>query len=122
MSTPNDEEIFTTWTYDLDEADARVIYLCGELDATSAPAFLSDTRRIAVEGRNVIMDVHLLCYADSTGVAAMLSIANAVEQSGHRLILVGCRGLLSRILHATQASNVLRCCEDIDEAARLLKE
>ncbi len=122
MSTRDDEEIFTTWSYDLDDANACVLCLCGELDASSAPAFLADTRNIVNKKRSVIMDVHLLSYTDSTGVAAMLSIKSTLERTGRQMLLVGCHGLLTRILDATQLGGHMRCCEDIDEAVRSLRK
>jgi anti-anti-sigma factor len=122
MSSGDNEEIFTTWTYDLDEADACVLFLCGELDASSAPTFLADTRQVVSKRRNVIMDVHLLSYTDSTGVAAMLSVGSAVERAGRKLLLVGSHGLLARILDATQLGIRLCCCEDIDQAVESLRE
>jgi len=122
MSAREDEEIFTTWTYDLDDVDACVLFLCGELDASSAPAFLTDTRQIIGKGRNVIMDVHLLSYTDSTGVAAMLSIGNALETAGRKLLLVGRHGLVSRILDAMRVGSRICCCEDIDQAVQSLRE
>jgi anti-anti-sigma factor len=121
MSAREDEEIFTTWTYDLDEADASVLFLCGELDASSAPAFLADTKQLVNKRRNIIADVHLLSYTDSTGVAAVFSLRNVVERMGGKLLLVGCHGLLTRILHANQLAGRLLCCEDIDQAVQSLK-
>ena len=121
MSAAGDEEIFTTWTRELVEIDAWVLYLCGELDASSAPAFLADTHNVLSRRRNIIMDVHLLSYTDSTGVAAMLSIRNAVEGSGRRLLFVGCHGLLNKMLDAMRLRAELVCCPDLDQAIELLK-
>ena len=58
MCAPSDEEIFTTWTSELDDQNLTVVCLCGELDASSAPSFLADTKAIANRGRNVVMDVN----------------------------------------------------------------
>ncbi|MCE5197701.1 MAG: STAS domain-containing protein [Armatimonadota bacterium] len=121
MSISGSEEIFTTWASDLDEHELSTVCLCGELDASSAPAFISDMKKIISRRRNVIMDVHLLDYIDSTGVAAIISTKNAIEATGHKLGLVGCHGLLTKILHITRIEDELRCFEDIDQAIAGLK-
>lgn len=116
MSTYENEDIFTTWTSELAEHDMTVVCLCGELDASTAPSFLSDVQGVVSKPRDVVADVHLLSYIDSTGVAAVLSIRNALQRAGKRLCLVGCHGLLTKILHITRIDTELRCFEDVDDA------
>ncbi|MCE5313982.1 MAG: STAS domain-containing protein [Armatimonadota bacterium] len=116
MSISGDEEVFTTWVSDLDECELSVVCLCGELDASSVPVFISDVGQLLDRRRNVIMDVHLLEYVDSTGVAAMLSTKSALEALGRRLLLVGCHGLLTKILKITRIENELICYEEITDA------
>ncbi len=103
------------------DIDASVVFLCGELDATSSPAFLSDIHSEVSRRRDILLDVHLLSYVDSTGVAAILSIKNAVESAGRRLCLVGCHGLMSKILDNMGVRPRLVCYEDIEEASASLR-
>lgn len=122
MSAADNGETFTTWASDLNECDLSVACLCGELDASSAPGFIMDMQELLNRRRNVIMDVHLLEYIDSTGVAAMLSTKAALESMGRRLLLVGCHGLLTRILHITRIESELCCYEEIEDAVESIKK
>lgn len=121
MSVTGYEEIFTTWSTDLSEVDASVVFLCGELDASSAPAFLTDMREVIDRGRDVIMDVHLLSYTDSTGVAAILATKNALQEVGRKLRLAGCHGLLTKILYTIRVRDDLLCYDDLDQAVQAVK-
>ena len=116
MSVTGNEEIFTSWVSQLDEAGATVICLCGELDATSAPSFLNDVCPYTNRRRNVILDVHLLSYADSTGVAAIISMRTAIETAGGGLFLVGCHGILNKILDTLGPTSRPPCFDDLDQA------
>jgi len=113
--TPADEDVFTTWTKDLDSA-VVCIYLCGELDASGVPAFLTDTHGITGSGKNVIVDAHLLSYIDSTGLGALFSIKQALAAKGCGMCLVGCHGLLSKILDITRLHTKVKCYETVDDA------
>lgn len=121
MGTPGDEEIFTTWRNDLDEGNLAAVYMCGELDASTSPSFLSDMRDLAESGRDVIVDVHLLTYIDSTGVSALLSISKALKRAGRRMCLVGCHGILARILEVTRVDREFPCYDDLDDAIAQMK-
>lgn len=121
MQTPGTDEIFTTWISEMADIDASVVFLCGELDATSSPTFLSDIDSEVSRHRDIVLDVHLLSYVDSTGVAAILSIKNAIDSAGKRLCLVGCHGLMSKILDAMGVRQRLECYEDIEEASANLR-
>lgn len=116
MSFPDSEEVFTTWTSDVEGHDISVVFLCGELDASSVPGFLSDMQQVIDLKKHVIMDVHLLEYVDSTGVGAILSLGNVLRDGGMQLRLVGCHGLLTRILQMIQIDREICCLEDIDAA------
>ena len=113
---PADEDVFTTWTKDLNGAAVAVVYLCGELDASSVPAFLTDMHGITDSGKSIMMDTHLLSYIDSTGVGALFSIKQALRAKGHGLCIVGAHGLLSKILDVTRLNREVNCYESADEA------
>lgn len=112
---PTDEDVFTTWTKDLN-GNVTCIYLCGELDASAVPAFLTDTHGITTSGRNVVVDAHLLSYIDSTGLGALFSVKQVLEQKGHGMCLVGCHGLLTKILGITRLDRKMKCYETVDDA------
>lgn len=114
------EDVFTSLTEDIPCSDVSIWCLCGELDASTVPIFLAEARRIIEQQRNVIMDVHLLEYVDSTGVSAMLSIRNALKTVEKNLCIVGCHGLLTKILRLTQVETELQCVDGLDSAFEAL--
>lgn len=116
MPAPEYEEVFATWTDDVADKQASVVCLCGELDASVTAEFLNEMQQLVARRRNVILDVHLLSYVDSTGVAAMMSVRNALEAAGRSLRLVGCHGLLHKILHITRVDTQIRCFDDLESA------
>ena len=116
MRGHDESEIFTTWTTELDEPSVSVVCLCGELDASSAPTFLADMQGIVGRLRHVVMDVHLLEYVDTTGIAAVFSVRTALEGVGRRLCLVGCHGLVSKILRSARLEDQVLRFEDMDQA------
>lgn len=121
MSVTRNEEIFTTWTDDLEESEASIMFLCGELDASTAPEFVTEARKIIGRRRNVIMDAHLLSYVDSTGVSAIISAKNALRAEDKELYLVGCHGLLSKILQLTRMDTTIRCLDTVESAIEEIK-
>jgi anti-sigma B factor antagonist len=114
--TRTNEEVFTTWTKDLEDSSVSVAYLCGELDASSVPTLLDYLHPLVGGDRNVVVDAHLLSYIDSTGLSALLSIKQALERSGRGLCIVGAHGLLTKILQVTRADHEFQCYETMDEA------
>lgn len=112
----SEEEIFTTWTSDLEGHNISVVCLCGELDASTVPVFVSEMQEILPRRRDIIMDVHLLSYVDSTGVGTLLSTKNALRDNGNKICLVGCHGLLTKIIQMIRVEEELKCFEDVDSA------
>lgn len=110
------DEVFTTWTKELDDARVSIVYLCGELDASGIPAFLGDVHELVGGDHSIMMDAHLLSYIDSTGVGALFSIKQALRRSGRSMCIVGAHGLLTKILHVTRAEDEFRCYDNVDEA------
>lgn len=121
MSQSNGEEIFTTWTTQF-APEISIVYLCGELDASTAPEFLAGAQALVDSHQDILADVHLLSYVDSTGLSALLSVGNALQRSGKKLCLVGCHGLLTKIIQISQIHNQLVCYADVDQAVQDLKK
>ncbi len=91
---------------------------CAErLDASTTPAMLTQVHEVMGKGADVVVDVHLLSYVDSTGLAAILSLRNALSGAGKRMYLAGCHGLVQRILQITSIHKEFKCFEDVDAAA-----
>jgi len=116
----SDEEVFTTWTKDLDYYGVSVVYLCGELDASTVPVFLNCVREVIKAKRHIILDVNLLAYVDSTGVAAFLATRNTLASAGLRMCLLGCHGIVSRTLQITRFDRQLTLADDYEAALAVL--
>ncbi len=112
----HDDEVFTTWIKNLDDLPVAVVYLCGELDASSVPALLGDLYEVINGYRSILFDAHLLSYIDNTGLGALLSIKQAMQSSGRGLCIVGAHGLLTKILSASGADVEFRCYQTAEEA------
>jgi anti-anti-sigma factor len=119
---PEDPEngIFTIWTSDLDEHNASVVCLCGELDVSTVPTFLNEMRPVVARRRNVVMDVQLLEYADSTAIAAIMSTGKVVRQAGRQFCLSGSHGVVARILNAILAATEVDMFDNVDCALESL--
>lgn len=116
------EDVFTIMTRDIPCSNVSVWCMCGELDASTVPAFLAEAQEIIERQRNVIMDVHLLEYVDSTGVSAMLSTRNALKTIERDICIVGCHGLLTKIIRLAQVEAELHCMDGLDSAFEALKK
>lgn len=116
MPSSEYEEVFATWTDDLPGSDTTVVCVCGELDVSVTGEFMGELQQLVARKRNVILDVHLLSYADSTAVAALVSVQNALQEAGKDLKLVGCHGVLHKILRLTRADSQIKCFDDLDSA------
>ncbi len=116
MTAGANEEVFTTWTKDIDDLSVSIAYLCGELDASSIPTLLANLHALVKSNRDIVVDAHLLSYIDSTGLSALLSIQQALKRSGREMCIVGAHGLLTKILQLTRADREFKCYDTIEEA------
>jgi anti-anti-sigma factor len=96
--------------------DVLLISLSGELDLTGA-----DRLEEAVDGRlpatprGVIVDLRELEFMDSTGLRALLVIADRAAELGHRFAVVRGRRQVQRLLELTGMSEHLTLIDDPDE-------
>lgn len=116
MASGDESPIFTVWTSDVEERDVSVICLCGELDVSTVPQFLNEVRPILSGKRHIIMDVHLLEYADSTAIAAILSTGKVVKQAGRSFCVTGSHGVVAKILDAILAAGEMERYDDVATA------
>lgn len=115
MSTGSDD-VFTTWVSEIDDRGAYLVCLCGELDTSSVPRFLSEMQQIIARRTHVIIDVHLLEYLDSSGAAAIVSTKQALDRVGRTFCLAGSHGLVSKVLRATRLDAQIASFEDVTAA------
>ncbi len=111
-----DDEVFTTWIKNLDDLPVAVVYLCGEMDASSVPALLGDLYEVINGCRSIMLDAHLLSYIDNNGLDALVSIKRALRDSGRGVCIVGAHGLLVKILDGSGADVDFKCYQTVEEA------
>ncbi|MGI6295488.1 MAG: STAS domain-containing protein [Armatimonadota bacterium] len=115
------DEVFTTWITNLDDLPVAVVYLCGELDASSVPALLGDLYEVINGYRSIMFDAHLLSYIDNTGLSALASIKQAAQNRGRGVCIVGAHGLLEKILSAPSADVEFKRYQTTEEAMAEVK-
>ncbi|MFL6242883.1 MAG: STAS domain-containing protein [Acidimicrobiia bacterium] len=71
------------------DGTAQTLYVSGELDIASAPAF-EQTVAGTMDGQSgeFCLDVSALTFMDSTGARALLHVHNRVESVGRRLVVL----------------------------------
>jgi anti-sigma B factor antagonist len=93
-----------------------VMYLVGECDIGTVPALTQELRRALAESKHVVLDVHLLTYIDSTGIAAIASAQESLAQSKRQLRIVGAHGILDRIIRLMKLDGQIPMDDSVDEA------
>lgn len=122
MSGQDDTAVFTTLISNLDDQRACVVCLCGELDVSTVPQFLVEMRTVVGRRKHVIMDVHLLEYADSTALAAILSARKAIEQMGRKFCLTGCHGVVAKVMNVILVGGHIDRYEDVSTALQSISD
>jgi anti-sigma B factor antagonist len=94
-----------------------VVHVVGEVDLASSAVFqqyLVD--QIDEEHADVVVDLSGVGFMDSTGLAALLAVYNAVNALGGSLHLAGATGEARRVLGITQLDVMFDHHADISDA------
>ncbi|HEX2577506.1 MAG TPA: STAS domain-containing protein [Aquihabitans sp.] len=84
------------------------VYLDGELDLTSAPAFADAViEECGDDVSSLTLDVSTLTFCDSAGLAAIVRIQEEAAAQGKKLILYQPGPLLRRLLAVTKVDSVV---------------
>ena len=84
-------------------ADEVVLFLRGELDLTSAPAFEKELRAVEANNpRRVVIDLSGLEFMDSTGLRALLLAREQAQTNRHQLVLRRGPRQVQRVLELTK--------------------
>ena len=78
----------------------------GELDMATAPEFREAL--LALAARNVVVDLSVLDFLDSSGITAILTARKEVVARGGTLVLDAANGIVRRVLEITGLSTLLR--------------
>ena len=93
----------------VDEGSERTtIALAGELDVAVVGQFLDETSTACRDGRTVVVDLSLLTFADSSGLAAMVKLKKQCASAGGRMRVTEVPDRLERVLELTGLGDYLR--------------
>jgi anti-anti-sigma factor len=96
------------------EGDLLVVPLEGDLDLETAPATRERLMRLLTQGHpNLIVDLQHCSYVDSSGVLALLSVADRAAELGGRLSLRHPSRTLCRVLILTHVAERLGVPDEV---------
>jgi anti-anti-sigma factor len=88
--------------------DRTLIVVAGELDALTVP-FLREmfVEVLGAGARDVVLDIGLLKFVDSTGLALFLTIHKKLEVDGHKLVIFSPTPMARRLFEVTGLTEFL---------------
>lgn len=91
------------------------------LDATASPLFGSFVIGLVEAGAHrVILDFSAVSYLGSPGVRSLMLISKSLTAHNGRLVLVGCRPMVTEVLHICGLDEDLRQAEVIEDARQFV--
>lgn len=89
------------------ESTTRVV-LAGELDGAAAVSLTEQLRQVTTDlVGDLVVDVGLLTFIDSTGLSLLVSLDKKVRASGHALTLADPTPMARRLLEITALDQIL---------------
>lgn len=82
--------------FEVSRPGRRTLALRGDLDMSTASTLMAEAEGMADEPDDLVLDLGGLTFLDSTGIRAIIHIANSLV--GSSLILSGARGIVERVL------------------------
>jgi anti-sigma B factor antagonist len=81
----------------------HIVYLCGELDAFTAPQLKERLIPLASdpEARQIAVDLEQVTYIDSTGIGIFIGALKAARQTGCKLVIENVPPRIERIFRIT---------------------
>jgi len=93
-----------------------VVYMIGECDMETVPQLMDELSKAIHEGKNVILDVHLLTYIDSTGISAVASAQRSLAEEGRVLRIVGSHGLFAKAIQLCRLDRLVELYDTVEDA------
>jgi anti-sigma B factor antagonist len=108
---------------DISNPIAYIYTLTGELDMYTASELRNDIRsKIEEKINNFIFDAKGIEYLDSSGISVFVSLFTKLRQNQKKLVLVGLRESVMKILHYTSLTGILPVMDSVENALDFLKE
>jgi anti-anti-sigma factor len=98
------------------------VYVAAELDIASAPDFECVLRGAELRARLVVLDLRELTFMDLIGMRVVVAGNNRAQRTGRRLVLLGGRSQVQRLLALSGAAEALEIAElgDVEPATQAL--
>ena len=110
-------------TEELEIEGSTVLKLSGHLIGQAAPDVKARLKRLVEEGHNhLVVDLTLVPYTDSAGLAALVSGLKAAREAGGTLDLVGLDGQTLKVFRLTLLDRVFEHHPDLDSALEAISK
>lgn len=100
----------------VDQDNFLVVYMVGECDIQTVPQLMEELSRAVNDGKNVILDVHLLTYIDSTGISTIASAQESLKNQGRQLRIVGAHGIFSKVVKLVHLDHIIDFFDTVEDA------
>lgn len=100
-----------------------VATMVGEWRATDGDDFCDELHPLAAQaGAKLAIDLSGLEMVDSSGLSTLISVVTHARLCNARVVLVAPSGFVAGVLEVTNLDSWFEVCEDLDHAARLLRD
>lgn len=100
--------------------DAYVLSLKGELDLYSTPRLVAELEALALDGAEVVLDLTVVTFIDSTALGAILLGARRLRQAGGGIALVSSSPTTTKLLTIVGIDRVVPVYETTERALEYL--
>ena len=98
-------------------AQASVVRLAGELDASQAPALRTLLAEHVLTGPgHLVVDVSGLTFVDSSGLATLIAVHKGTRAAGTSFVLAAPSAVVTKVLALTGLQSVLATAPSVEEA------
>jgi anti-anti-sigma factor len=96
---------------------AAVVKVTGRMDAENATEFSSACEKWLDDGaKNFVIDLTGLAYVSSLGLRSFLTVAQATQKAGGKMVLCGLQGLPKQVFELTRLISLFPLFQTVEEA------
>ena len=94
-----------------------------KLDTTVAPTLKSELVLLNTDGvQNIIIDLSLTRYCDSSGLSAILVANRLCKNAGGLLVITGLQEPVKNLISISQLDTILNIADTLEDSIEMLKE
>ena len=103
--------------------EARIVRVCDNLDAVTAPQLVESFQRLSTEGlQDLILDLSGVSFMDSAGIGAIVRVFRELRGSGVRLAVARAMGQPLDLIKMVGLDSVVELYSELPAAARAAEE